>query len=56
MQGLFKKVISGVYDKIPKSYSSALNTMISSLLKVPAHLRPTCEQILSDPNVKPYVE
>ncbi|CAD8053701.1 unnamed protein product [Paramecium primaurelia] len=56
VQALFKKVSSGVYEKIPKSYSNSLSAMISQLLKVPAHLRPTCDQILCDPNVKPFVE
>jgi len=43
MQGLCKKILKGVYPKIPKKYSADLNSVIAALLKVnPAH-RPSCE-------------
>ena len=46
MEGLYKKVIKGVYPKIPNHYSSDLITVIKHLLQVAPHARPTTEQIL----------
>ena len=34
LQGLYKKVIAGVFDRIPPVYSNELANMIASLLKV----------------------
>jgi len=55
MQGLSKKVMKGVYPKIPKKYSSDLESILASLLKVnPAH-RPSCEQIMHLPSFNEHV-
>lgn len=35
LKGLFRKISAGIYDKIPKIYSTELNNMIALLLKVP---------------------
>lgn len=43
MKGLYNKVIKGVYPKIPAQYSSDLNSMIASLLKVDPKQRPDTE-------------
>lgn len=43
MQGLCRKVMKGAYPSIPKRYSADLGSMISSLLKVNASLRPDCD-------------
>ena len=42
MEGLYKKVIKGVYPKIPQHYSQDLNNVVRSLLQVSPHLRPDC--------------
>lgn len=41
MQGLYNKVLKGVYPKIPSHYSTDLNAMIKSLLQVTPANRPT---------------
>jgi hypothetical protein len=48
MQGLYKKVINGRYQRIPVMYSTDLGTMINLLLQVSPTSRPTCDQILSN--------
>ncbi|CDW89912.1 protein kinase domain containing protein [Stylonychia lemnae] len=52
MNGLYKRVLKGVYPKIPTSYSNDLGVMIKTLLQVQPNTRPTCEQILSMDIVK----
>jgi len=42
MEGLYKKVIRGVYPKIPSHYSHDLNNIIKELLNVQASNRPDC--------------
>ncbi|CDW84557.1 protein kinase domain containing protein [Stylonychia lemnae] len=49
MQGLYKKVLTGVYPKIPSSYSSDLNAMLKALLQVEPKNRPTTKQIMHLP-------
>jgi len=46
MEGLFKKVIKGVYGKIPQRFSRDLNFVLNSLLQVNPSNRPSCEDIL----------
>ena len=52
MNGLYKRVLKGIYPKIPQTYSNDLNTMIKTLLQVQSSVRPSCEQILSMDIVK----
>jgi NIMA (never in mitosis gene a)-related kinase len=52
MNGLYKRVLKGVYPKIPGNYSSDLAQMIKQLLQVEAAVRPTCDQILAMDIVK----
>lgn len=52
MNGLYKRVLKGVYPKIPGSYSSDLALMIKTLLQVESSTRPTCDQILAMEIVK----
>jgi NIMA (never in mitosis gene a)-related kinase len=56
MDGLYKKVLKGLYPKIPDCYSGEVNTLLSSLIKVNPSQRPTCEQILKMPIVQPHLQ
>jgi NIMA (never in mitosis gene a)-related kinase len=47
MQGLFRKVQKGVFDRIPSQYSSDLNSLVSMCLQVSPSLRPTCDKFLN---------
>lgn len=51
MQGLFKKVQRGIYERIPKAYSDDLKNVIGECLKVQASLRPNAAQLLRNPIV-----
>lgn len=56
MDGLFKKVLKGLYPKIPVLYSDELNKMLKRLIAVNPNLRPNCEQILALDIVQKYVK
>ena len=43
MQGLFKSVNAGVFEKIPKIYSKELSDIINLCLRVNASERPSAE-------------
>lgn len=43
LQGLYKKVITGIFDRIPMIYSNELSTVINSMLKVDPSKRPSTE-------------
>lgn len=51
MAGLYKKVLKGIYPKIPTHFSSDLNNCIKALVSVHAQTRPTCTEILEMPAV-----
>ena len=42
MAGLFKRVLKGIYPKIPINYSQELSAMVRNLLQVSPNLRPSC--------------
>lgn len=42
LEGLFKKVIRGSYNRIPPNFSTDLSVLIKSLLKVNSDQRPSC--------------
>lgn len=46
MNGLYLKVIKGVYPHIPRQYSSDLSQLISQLLIVDPKIRPSAAQVL----------
>jgi NIMA (never in mitosis gene a)-related kinase 1/4/5 len=52
MAGLYKKVVKGVYPKIPTHFSTDLNNLLRSLLVVQSTLRPSCDQIMAMPAVR----
>lgn len=49
MDGLFKKIKTGKFDRIPSNYSSDLAAMIAQMLKLSPHHRLSVDQILSSP-------
>jgi NIMA (never in mitosis gene a)-related kinase len=51
MQGLYKKVLKGIYPKIPSLFSSDLSALVKFLIQVPPKMRPDCDQILELPIV-----
>lgn len=51
LQGLYKKVKTGVFDRIPSVYSGDLSSLISQMLKLSPGQRPSTDQILSNPVV-----
>ena len=46
MNGLYKRVLKGVYPSIDKQFSSDMKTVIARMLQVNAKDRPSCQQIL----------
>lgn len=52
MAGLYKKVLKGVYPKIPTHYSQDLQNTIKMLVTVEASQRPSCAEILDLPCVR----
>lgn len=56
LQGLYKKVCTGMFERIPAVYSNDLATVISALLKVDPEKRPSAEQILSHSLVRKHYD
>jgi NIMA (never in mitosis gene a)-related kinase 1/4/5 len=53
MEGLYKKVIRGIYPKINMEiYSEDIAAVVKSLLQVNPELRPSCTDILQNVEVK----
>ena len=48
LQGLYKKVKAGIYERIPSMYSNELSAIIGMMLKVNPKLRPSVNDILSN--------
>lgn len=46
MEGLFRKVMKGVYPKIPSVYSDKLARVIDMCLKIDPSKRPTAKELL----------
>lgn len=46
MAGLYKKVLKGVYPRIPNHFSDSLAKLVKELMCVQAQSRPDCNQIL----------
>ena len=56
MEGLYNKVIKGVYQKIPDIYSNDLSEVISLLIQVDSNKRPSCENLLKNPIILKRIE
>jgi NIMA (never in mitosis gene a)-related kinase len=53
MEGLYKKVVRGIYPKINMEiYSEDIAAVVKSLLQVNPELRPSCAEILANSEVK----
>ena len=52
MQGLYKKIIKGVYPKIPEHFSSDLNCMLESMIRVDSKRRLNGAEIIDHPVFK----
>jgi NIMA (never in mitosis gene a)-related kinase len=51
MNGLYHKVLRGLYDPIPAMYSADLVMMIKQCLQVSPVVRPSCDKILATPGL-----
>ena len=51
MQGLYRKVVRGLYPSIPTFYSSDLSSLIRAMLQVSPTSRPTSERLIAMPLV-----
>mmetsp|Transcript_41256 Transcript_41256/g.62814 ORF Transcript_41256/g.62814 Transcript_41256/m.62814 type:complete len:182 (-) Transcript_41256:591-1136(-) len=56
MQGLYKKVLRGMYPKIPSHFSNDLAQTIKCLVQVAPAMRPSCDKILDMPTVRKRIE
>ena len=56
MDGLYKKVVKGNFQKLPSHYSVDLNNIVKLFLKVNPQLRPTCDKILTTPPIQRRVD
>ena len=56
MEGLYKRVIKGQYNKIPDRFSNELFKIVQFLLQVNPMMRPSCDQILNHPIVQKRIE
>lgn len=54
IQGLYKKINTGVFSRIPNIYSNDLSDMISSLLNLNPDKRPSTHDILKSPIVQKH--
>ncbi|CAG9329996.1 unnamed protein product [Blepharisma stoltei] len=55
MQGLYRKIIKGMYPNIPQIYSLDLANVIRVTLQVSPSLRPSCDKILEIPAVAKHM-
>jgi NIMA (never in mitosis gene a)-related kinase len=51
MEGLYKKVTRGYYQRIPTHFSQDLSNVIRGFLQVSPSVRPGCDKILQFPGV-----
>ncbi len=56
MEGLYKKVIKGSYDKLPSRYSPDLSEVIKMMLSLQPSHRSDCAKLLSLPAVRDRLE
>lgn len=56
MQGLYKKVLRGIYPKVPNVFSNELAQTIKLMVQVAPQMRPSCDKILDMPIIKKKIE
>lgn len=56
MQGLYKKVLRGIYPKVPNVFSNELAQTIKQMVQVAPQMRPSCDKILDMPIIKKKIE
>ena len=56
MEGLYKKVIQGRFNKIPNKFTNDLFKIVQLLLQVSPEKRPTCAEILQNPIILKRIE
>lgn len=56
MEGLYKKVIKGAYDKLPTRYSADLGDCIRMMLHLHPNQRTDCNKLLALPQVRERLE
>ncbi len=56
MEGLFKKVTKGTYDKLPSRYSKELSEVVKMMLKVNPSQRSDCDAILQLPHAVNHLD
>ena len=56
MDGLYKKVIEGRFNKIPNKFTNDLYKIIQLLLQVNPEKRPSCAEILNNPIILKRIE
>lgn len=54
MEGLYRKIQKGVFDRIPSKYSNDLQTIISMCLRLVPSQRPASEELLNHPLIIKY--
>lgn len=55
MEGLFKKVSKGLYQPIPKIYSTDLSNLVRALLKANPDKRPNTDEIMQMASIRKKV-
>ena len=56
MEELYKKVMRGIYPKIPSRYSEDLSDVIKLMIQVESGARPSCEELLKMPMIYKRIE
>jgi len=49
MQGLYKKILKGIFPKIPEHFSPDINAMLKMMIQVNPRKRPSCQQLIEHP-------
>ena len=56
MEELYKKVMRGIYPKIPSKFSEDLSDALKLMIQVEAGARPSCEELLKMPMITKRIE
>ncbi len=56
MEGLYKKVLVGEFDRIPSIFSSKLHEVLKMMLRVEPSARPSCDNLLNLPVIKRIIK